>query len=148
MKKYLFLCTAAIAALLAFASCGDDDEIEPLDPDNIEVKVGEAKFVESANQMVLTYTVTIANINVPVKTIADFQGDKCTRYITQYTFPNETMARQSCEENKASDDQLSGTVYSYSGKVYTEDETAYYKGRSKDEIRQELKMMQLVYNPR
>ena len=44
MKKYLFLSMAAIAALFTFASCGDDDEIEPDDINPEDVKVDKKEF--------------------------------------------------------------------------------------------------------
>lgn len=146
MKKFLFLSMAAIVGMLAFTSCGDDDEIEPKNPDDIKVEIGKAKFTETANQMVLTYAIAIDKINVPAKTVADFQNDKCTRFYTEYTFPTEAMAKATYEENKADADEYDTTVYSYKGKVYTEDETADYKDRPKDEIREEFKIMESLFN--
>ncbi len=146
MKKYLFLCMAAIATLLTFSACGDDDEIEPNDINPENVKVEKAKFTETTNQMTLTFTIKIDKFSVPVKITATFQGDQCSSYITEYTYPNDSMAKQAYEANKSSAGQYDTTVYSYKGKVYTEDDTADYRGVPKDEIRQELKMMESVYN--
>ena len=102
MKKYLFLSMAAIAALFTFASCGDDDEIEPDDINPEDVKVDN----------------------------------------TEYTYSKEAYAKQSYEDAMANKDEDDLTVYSYKGKVYKEDETAYYKGQSKDEIREYLKFLE------
>ena len=148
MKKYLFLCLAAIVGMLAFTSCGDDeDDIKITRPDDeVNVEIGKAKFTESTNQMMLTFTIKIENISVPAKTVANFQGDKCTSFYTEYTFPSEAMAKQTCEENQADADEYDTTVYSYSGKVYKEDDTAEYEGKSKAEIRQELKIMESIFN--
>ena len=147
MKKYLFLCLAAIVGMLAFTSCGDDDEIKITNPDkDVDVEVGKAKFTETADQMMLSYTIRIENIVVPAKTIANFQGDKCIRFYTEYTFPSEAMAKQCYEENKADADEHDTTVYSYKGKVYTEDDTAEHEGESKDELRAEFKIMESMFS--
>ena len=149
MKKYLYLSMAAIAALLSFASCGgddDDDEIVPNDQDNPEVIIDKAKFTETANQMVLSYTINVLREKVPVKHTATFQGDECSSFITEYTYSKESYAKEAYEdaiENKEDGDE---TVYSYKGKVYTEDETAYYKGQSKNEVRQYLKFLEAAVN--
>ena len=147
MKKYLFLCLAAIVGMLAFTSCGDDDEIKITNPDkDVDVEIGKAKFTETADQMMLSYTIRIENIVVPAKTIANFQGDKCIRFYTEYTFPSEEMAKQCYDENKADADEDDTTVYSYKGKVYTEDDTAEHKGESKDELRAEFKLMEAMFS--
>ena len=86
MKKYLFLSMAAIAALFTFASCGDDDEIEPDDINPEDVKVDKAKFTETTNQMVLTYTISFPGLSsekVDVKHTVGFQGDACSSFITK-----------------------------------------------------------------
>ena len=144
MKKYLFLSMAAIAALFAFSSCGDDDEIDPeINPDNI--KVDKAKFTETANQMTLTYAISFPGLSsekVNVKHTADFKDDACTSFITEYTYSKETYAKQSYEASVSEKDEDDLTVYSYKGKVYTEDETAYYKGQSKDEVREYLNFLE------
>ncbi len=145
MKKYLFLCMAAIAALLAFTSCSDDDEIDPddINPDN--VAVGKAKFTETANQMVLTYTVSVLTEKVNMKHTATFKDDLCNSFISEATYSKEQYARQSYEDaiaNKTDDDQ---TVYSYKGKVFIEDDTYYYKGQTKDQVRQYLKYLEEAY---
>lgn len=146
MKKYLFLSMAAIAALLTFASCGDDDEIEPDDINSENVKVGKAKFTETANQMVLTYSISVVNEKVEMKHTATFQGDECSRFITESTYPKESYAKAAYEDAMANKDAGDETVYSYKGKVFTEDETYYYKGQSKDEVRQYLKYLETAYN--
>lgn len=145
MKKYLFLSMAAIAALFTFASCGDDDEIEPDDINLEDVKVDKAKFTETTNQMVLTYTISFPGLSsekVNVKHTVGFQGDACSSFITEYTYSKEFYAKQSYEDAMANKDEDDLTVYSYKGKVYKEDETAYYKGQSKDEIREYLKFLE------
>ena len=147
MKKYLFLCLAAIVGMLAFTSCGDDDEIKITNPDDVDVEVGKAKFTETADQMMLSYTIRIENIVVPAKTIANFnKDDKCTSFYTEYTLPSEEMAKQCYEENKADADEDDTTEYSYKGNVYTEDDTAEHKGESKDELRAEFKLMESMFS--
>ena len=145
MKKYLFLSMAAIAALFAFASCGDDDEIEPNEINPEDVKVGKAKFTETANQMVLTYTISVLTEKVDMKHTATFQGDECIRFITESSYSKESYAKAAYEDAMANKDDDDETVYSYKGKVFTEDETAYYKGESKDEVRRHLKYLEEAY---
>lgn len=148
MKKYLFLCMAAIAALLAFTSCSDDDEIDPDDINPGNVAVGKAKFTETANQMTLTYAISFPGLSsekVNVKHTADFKDDACTSFITEYTYSKETYAKQSYEASVSEKDDDDQTVYSYKGKVFIEDDTYYYKGQTKDQVRQYLKYLEEAY---
>ena len=72
-----------------------------------------AKFTETANQMVLSYFLIYNSLSkemVDVKHTADFQGDACSSFITECTYSKESYAKQAYEDamaNKDEDDQIS-----------------------------------------
>jgi len=147
MKKYLFLFLMTLSCV-TFTACGDDEE-EVLNPDNpgqVDVKVGKAEIKESANQLVLTYGITVQGLTVSVKWTCDFQNDQCTRSVTEWTYPSETLARATYEAAVEEKDEWDTTVYSYKGKVYIEDDTEDYRGTSKQEIKEEMQWYVAAYN--
>lgn len=152
MKKYLFLSLAAIVGMLAFTACGDDEpDIDP-DNNNGKVEVKKAKFTETANKMELTYSISVTGtgtkVTCDVKETATFEGDECVKYIYEYTYPSADYAKAAyqaaLEEQK--NDPEDNSILHQSGKVFTADESASYKGVSKDVIRQEMKAMEAFYN--
>ena len=150
MKKYLFLSLAAIVGMLAFTACGDDEpDINP-DNNNGKVEVKKAKFTETANKMELTYSISVTGTKVTcdVKETATFEGDECVKYIYEYTYPSADYAKAAYQEaiEEQKNDPGDNAVYHQSGKVFTADESASYKGVSKDVIRQEMKAMEAFYN--
>ena len=147
MKKYLFLCLMALGCA-TFTACGDDEEdlIDLNNPGEVDVKVGKAEIKESANQLVLTYGITVQNMTVSVKWTCDFQNDLCTRSVTEWTYPSESYAKMAYEAAVAEKEDWDTTVYSYKGKVYIEDDTEDYRGVSKQEIKTEMQWYAEAYN--
>ncbi len=143
MKKYLFLGLAMIAGMFMFTSCGDD-EVEPNDDNWENAKVESAKFTETDNQMVLTWTTKAGSFSVASKLTVDFVNDVCSRFVTEATYPSEAYAKLAYEEAKAAQDSHDTAVYSYKGKVFIEDDTEEYKGTPKAEMRQILKEMENI----
>lgn len=147
MKKYLFLFLMTLGCF-AFTACGDDEDdvLNPDNPGQVDVKVGKAEIKESANQLVLTYGITVQGLTVSVKWTCDFQNELCTRSVTEWTYPSEILAQAAYEAAVEEKDEWDTTVYSYKGKVYIEDDTEEYRGTSKQEIKEEMQWYVAAYN--
>lgn len=147
MKKYLFLFLMTLGCF-AFTACGDDEDdvLNPDNPGQVDVKVGKAEIKESANQLVLTYGITVQGLTVSVKWTCDFQNELCTRSVTEWTYPSEILAQAAYEAAVEEKDEWDTTVYSYKGKVYIEDDTEDYRGTSKQEIKEEMQWYVAAYN--
>lgn len=133
MKKFFYLmslCLCMFAGVAVMTSCGDDD-IDDIDPDNIEFKVG---ITEKGN----TLTFTAKTSYYTYVEIATFDSnDKCTKFLEQEIYPSKDYANAAWEAYKAEykDDPDDWKKYSKDGKTITYDDTEDWAGKSKAEIR-------------
>jgi len=143
MKKLFFLCMLVMGCA-TFVACGDDDDdekVEKIDPINT---VTDAVISEKGNQLVLTYTQTIKEIDVTItnKLTCTFQNDRCVSAIYETTYPTEQIARMSYEDaiNEEPDKR---DYYSLNGKVVIYDMTSEFEGLDKATVK---RMMQGMAN--
>lgn len=145
MKKYLFLCLMAMGCL-TFTACGsdDDEDLDDIEINEGDIKVGQAELKETSNQLILSWAISVQNIKVSVKWTCTFKDDICTKSLWEYTYPSETYAKAAYENAMQVKDEYDRTIYSYKGKVYTEDDTADYEGDSREEIKAEMEAMKIA----
>ncbi len=139
MKKFFYLmslCLCMFAGVALMTSCGDDD-LDDIDPDDIEIKAG---ITEKGN----TLTVSFSNGFYTYQEIATFDSnDKCIKYVEKEIYPNKETANQAWDAYKAEykDKPEEMAKYSKDGKTITHDATEKYKGASKAEIRRNMEEM-------
>ena len=141
MKKYLYLCLMALVCTVGFTACGDDDDditIEEIERNKATNQ--NAQIKDSGNFLTLTYTAKIKGIDISAVGTYTFDGlsdqSKCTKASMILNYPNEAIAKQAYNEEHAQD-RASGIV-TLNGRQVIHDETDFYKGLTKTEVRKSL----------
>ena len=141
MKKYLYLCLMALVITVGFTACGDDDDditIEEIERNKATNQ--NAQIKDSGNFLTLTYTAKIKGIDISAVGTYTFDGlsdqSKCTKASMILNYPNEAIAQQAYNE-KHDQDRASGIV-TLNGRQVIHDETDFYKGLTKTEVRKSL----------
>lgn len=147
LKNFMIFCMMAFASMMLVTACGDDDKNDEGtgNPDDVNITVGGASMTETDNQLAVTYVITIANMKVTVKWICDFSNNRCVRSVEQTTYPSESAAKMSYEDSKAHVTADRPSTFSLNGKVVTEDNTWEHQGRTKEEIKSEMKFIVDAY---
>ena len=120
------LCLCMFAGVAVMSSCGDDDDI-----DDLNLKTG---ITEKGNTLTLTVN---SSYYTETMTATFDDNDLCTKFITKEIYKSKDVADAAWATYKAEyegDDEWK--CFSKDGKTITIDETEYFKGQSKQEIRQ------------
>ena len=142
--KKMMLMGLMVLGCMTFGACGDDDDNSGEQGGNgTEVTVTKPEIKETANQLVLTYTMVTKGGSCNVKWTCDFEGDKLVKSIMTQTFSKESDARASFEAYKA--DPEDAGEYSLNGKTITVDNTEQYKGESKQVIKMTMEAIKAQY---
>ena len=131
----------ALVITVGFTACGDDDDditIEEIERNKATNQ--NAQIKDSGNFLTLTYTAKIKGIDISAVGTYTFDGlsdqSKCTKASMILNYPNEAIAQQAYNEEHAQD-RASGIV-TLNGRQVIHDETDFYKGLTKTEVRKSL----------
>lgn len=132
MKKFFYLmslCLCMFAGVAVMTSCGDDDDIDDIDPDNIEIEAGIKD-----NGKTMSLTIDYAGVYKSVQTATFESADdkaKVVKFIEQMVYSSSKYADAAWESMSASDHE----GWKRDGKTFTYDATDDFKEFTKAEIR-------------
>ena len=139
MKKF-FLMAAAMFVLMGsvtvLTSCGDDED-EKAEKAAADIASGKVKpnvnITESDNQLVLTVVYPGVYTETDVATF-DAQG-KCIKYISTETYATDKLADAAWQAIQQEYSGYELEAFTRNGKTIVEDETNYYAGDTKEEVK-------------
>ena len=134
MKKYLFMCLAAVCCM-AFTACGDDDDEKFGNGNNTYGVKTEVK--ETNNNITLTATTTAAGLTETTVYSFDFENDKCSKATISVTYPTEALAKAAYDALSASEKANARR----SGKTVTIDVTEEYKDMDKEDVKKQVNIL-------
>ena len=130
MKKFFYLmslCLCMFMGAATLSSCGDDD---------LDIKNVQTGITENGNTITLSFN--YYNIYTQISTATFDDNGLCIKYIDQMNYSSKDACNTAWDllQSVNAGDTEELAKYSKSGKTITYDDTEYFKGWTKTQVRQ------------